>query len=80
MDGARAGIILRAGRLTVQRMFELRTVRNASYCILELNCSSEDSAQHRKLDSLVETYDLRDRRGAVSNAKMMRRRRWSPSG
>ena len=53
MDGARAGIILRAGRLTVQRMFELRTVRNASYCILGLNCSSEDSAQYRKLDSLV---------------------------
>ena len=70
MDGAGAGIILRAGRLTVQRMFELRTVRNASYYILGLNCSSEDSAQYRKLDSLVKPYELRDRRGAVSDAKI----------
>ena len=53
MGGAGAGIILRAGRLTVQRMSKLLTVRNASYCILGLNCSSEDSAQYRKLDSLV---------------------------
>ena len=54
MDGAGAGIILRAGRLTVQRMFELRTVRNASYCILGLNCSFEDSAHDRKLHSLAQ--------------------------
>ena len=53
MGGAGAGIVLRAGRLTVQRMSKLLTVRNASYCILGLNCSSEDFAQYRKLDSLV---------------------------
>ena len=38
---------------TVHRSPKLRTVRNASYCILGLNCGSEDFAQYRKLDSLV---------------------------
>ena len=64
---------------TVHRSPKLRTVRNASYCILGLNCGSEDSAQYRKLDS-GKTFDLRDGRGAVSYAKFDAQKDGPPPG
>jgi hypothetical protein len=63
---------------TVHRSPKLRTVRNASYCILGLNCGSEDSAQYRKLDSLVKPSISATAGVPYPTRNLMRRRMASP--
>ena len=64
---------------TVHRLSELRTVRNASYCILGLNCGSEDFAQYRKLDSLVKP-SISATAGVPYPTRNLMRRRMVPPG